>query len=259
VDQELVEQAYTDPAAFAGEAVNVRGLDALEYLLFYDGVENACEPARSINGDGSWLAIDEAELNTRRAAYAATVAADVKTHADALVSAWADFESNLGTAGNGSEVYPSTHEALNAVSDAAFYVESEVKDMKLGEPAGLVNCVEAVCPAQREFRWTPHNFDAIAANLDGFERLFTGGDGLGFDDLLADAGQQGLATQIEGFIDEAQVKADVDVDMAVALEEDATPVRESHAAVKALTDVLKTQFISVLDLELPDRAEGDND
>ena len=36
------------------------------------------------------------------------------------------------TAGGGSMIYPSTQEALNAISDAMFYLDKEVKDMKLG-------------------------------------------------------------------------------------------------------------------------------
>ena len=36
-------------------------------------------------------------------------------------------------------------------------------------------------------------------------------------------------------------------------------VEAAHAALADLTRLLKTQLLSVLDLELPERAEGDND
>ena len=46
---------------------------------------------------------------------------------------------------------------------------------------------------------------------------------------------------------------------AFSLDVDVASVRAVHAAVKNLTDVLKTDFVTVLDLELPKKAEGDND
>ncbi|MBC7171911.1 MAG: hypothetical protein H5U40_05780, partial [Polyangiaceae bacterium] len=42
VDQELVEGAYANVDAFAGELVNVRGLDELEYLLYRDDEGHSC-------------------------------------------------------------------------------------------------------------------------------------------------------------------------------------------------------------------------
>lgn len=259
VDQELVERSYADPEAFAAEAVNVRGLDAIEALLFREGVENACDPARSINADGSWAALDEAELDARRAAYAGVAAADVVAKADELVAAWGTFAVELASAGQPGAQFATTADALNALSDALFYVEGEVKDMKLAEPAGLLNCSTALCPEQREFLWSETNFGAIVANLDGFELGYTGGDGLGFDDLLQDLGQGALDEQMRAAIDAARTANAPDVTMSDALAGDPAPVIAAHAAVKDLTDLLKTQFVSVLDLELPDRAEGDND
>jgi predicted lipoprotein len=261
VDQELVEQAYTDAEAFREEPVNVRGLDALEYLLHHEEPTNQCDPARSINADGSWDGLDEAEIAARRAAYARTLGEDLVTSADALVNAWEEgFQGELANAGDSSETYPTTHEALNSVSDAMFYVEADVKDMKLGEPAGLLNCASDTCPEAREFVWTSLNFEAVDANLDGFERLYTGGDQLGFDDLLRDAGQDALADEMATKLDEARAQVGAtEVSMSEALADDPTPVLEAHTKVKSLTDLLKTQFVGVLDLELPQRAEGDND
>lgn len=261
VDQELVEKAYEDPVAFRAEAVNVRGLDTLEYLLHHEGTENQCDATGSINADGSWGALDVEELDARRAKYASTVAEELVVYADALVAAWKEgFRDELATAGAGSETYPTTQEALNAVSDSMFYVDTELKDMKLAEPAGILNCDTAVCPEQREFRWVDANFAAMSANLEGFRRLYTGGEGLGFDDLLADADQAALDADIKAKLEAAQAATEsVPVPMAQALADDPEQVVAVHAAVKELTDLLKTQFVGVLDLELPDRAEGDND
>ncbi|MDP6944433.1 MAG: imelysin family protein, partial [Myxococcota bacterium] len=130
VDQEIVEAAYMDVDAFAEELSNVRGLDALEYLLFGEGEGNACRSNSAINLDGSWQAlVDAEELTQRRAAYARTVATLLVRDAKALVDVWeADatgFLAELGTAGVSSTVYPTAQEALNAVSDAMFYLEKD--------------------------------------------------------------------------------------------------------------------------------------
>lgn len=262
IDQELVEETYGDAEALAAEAVNVRGLDALEYLIFFDEPTNQCDPTRTINEDGSWEALGEDEISSRRAAYAAAVSAELVQHAEQLVDAWEEgFADQLATAGNGSDVYDSTQEALNSVSNAMFYVELSVKDMKLAEPLGLRGCDTETCPDEREFVWVDENFAAISANVDGFERMFTGGAGLGFDDLLSDVGQEELAGEMASAADEIQrVIASQDTTMREALQDgDASSVSDVHTAVKNLTDLMKTQFVSVLDLELPRQAEGDND
>ncbi len=239
----------------------MRGLDALEYLLHQTGTDNQCAPARSINADGSWAALDQAELQNRRAAYAKTLGTDLVTSADALVAEWeSGFVDELAEAGASSETFATTHEALNAVSDALFYLEKDVKDMKLAEPAGLTDCANDVCPEAREFVWSATNVDAIAANLDGFERAYSGGEGLGFEDLLRDAGQNQLADDMSTAITEARSHVEsIDRPMADILNDDPQPIVEAHARVKTITDLLKTQFVGVLDLELPQRAEGDND
>ena len=44
-----------------------------------------------------------------------------------------------------------------------------------------------------------------------------------------------------------------------ALTDNEEELRAAHTAIQAVTDILKTDFLSVLDLEAPDRAAGDND
>ena len=271
VDQELVEGAYVDTSALSKELVNVRGLDALEYLLFYDGQSNACAPQNDINSSGSWNAI-VSELPERRAAYAASAAAILSSHAGLLVRAWepeeGDFLAELAQAGNGSATYPSDQAALNAVSDAMFYLDSETKDMKLAVPAGLSDCVAESCPDALELRWSGFSKQAIIDNLEGTRMLFTGGprgesNNLGFDDWLIAVGDAGLAIDMVDKLDAAVAAAEaIEHDRlvdALADPADLERVRVVYHAVRAFTDLLKADFITVLDLELPKAAEGDND
>lgn len=259
IDQEIVAQSYAEPATLAAEPVNVRGLDAVEYLLFFTETSNQCDPNRSINSDGSWDALSAAEIADRRAAYAATASALVVEAAENLVDAWEnEFEDEFKQPAS-SMLFGSNQEALNAFSNALFYVELQVKDQKLAEPAGILNCSLPTCPEAREFKWTDENFSAVAANLDGFELAFTGGDGNGFDDMLRELGQEALADDLLAAVATARTAAEEAPPMADALDEDLPAVVDVHDKVKAITDLLKTQFVGVLDLELPMSAEGDND
>ncbi|MCA9616924.1 MAG: hypothetical protein KC586_29390, partial [Myxococcales bacterium] len=61
-------------------------------------------------------------------------------------------------------------------------------------------------------------------------------------------------------IDEAIAIADaLEGDVPELLAADANALQPLYDAIKAITDLLKTQILGMLDLELPDRAEGDND
>jgi hypothetical protein len=52
---------------------------------------------------------------------------------------------------------------------------------------------------------------------------------------------------------------ELDPPLEQALASDPQKVRAVYDAVKALTDPLKTEFVTVLNLELPRTSEGDND
>lgn len=265
IDQELVAKSYEDTDQLASALINLRGLDALEYLLFHDGPGNACAATVSINKDGSWDAIAP-ELAQRRADYARAAAAVLAQDAAALRDRWSssggNFVAELATPG---AVYDDVQHALNAVSDALFYLDLKTKDAKLAIPAGLANCTTDVCPGELESKYAGFSKQEIVANLEGFRLVFLGGPpgsvGLGFDDLLIALGQldhaASIADAIQGAIDAAD--AIEEDDLADALANDPESVRDLYFAVKKVTDSLKSEFVSVLDLRVPKTAEGDND
>lgn len=261
VDQELVSGDYADVDTFAMEVVNVRGLDAMEYLLFYEGDENACESLSAINRDGTWDAVLE-EIPMRRLAYAATAATLVRRSAETLVARWdEEFLDEISTSGTTSETFPTAQDALNAISDALFYIDKETKDMKVAEPGALSDECAADCADLRESRYANHSVPHVSNNLRGFQRIFLGADeGLGFDDLLVGVGQAELATQMTDAIANAITVAEaITDDIPTLLDADAEGLVPLHAAIKAITDLLKAQFLTALDLEAPMRAETDND
>jgi uncharacterized protein len=266
VDQELVRGDYRDPDALAGKLPNVRGLDALEYLLFNEDDTNACTAQATINLGGEWQAI-RTELSGRRAAYAAALAAEVSGLARDLVTAFGGSSGYLAQLERGDpSLYPNAQGALNAISHALFYLDKEVKDRKLAEPAGLSDaCASASCPTRLESRYARQSKQHLRQNLVMFRRMLAGdpeGSGrLSFEALLDRVGAPDVASAMLGATDAAIRAVDAlgELTLAEALESNLDGVRAIHAAVKGVTDELKTRFISVLDLELPRIAEGDND
>lgn len=271
VDQNLVAKAYEQPGFATTALTNTRGLLAAEYLLFHDGPENGCPSTDPINVGGTWSAISSTELRARRAAYAKVLAADVSRRAQLLVDAWDPAKENfLGayvSAGAGSAVYPSQASALEAASDALFYLDLDVKDTKLATPLGLV--VGGVCDAPPclellESRWSKRSKQNLRNDLLGFRRLFEGCSGpaaLGFDDLLVASGASSLEARMKGEIAAALAALDSlpGATLEEALAKDPASGKRVYDAVKAICDDLKTEFVSILLLQIPDRAQGDND
>jgi predicted lipoprotein len=266
VDETLVSQEYADIGALL---VNARGLATIEYLAFHDTADNACTPQATINASGSWAALDAAELEARRKAYATAAAADVAQLGASLAELWrpegGNFAGDLAAAGNGSATYPKVRLALNAISDALFYIEYATKDLKVARPAGLTLCPNAACPELVESPWAGASKDSVIDDLQGFQRIFDGCDAegkqLGFDDFLYAVGRPEVAADIDAAVIDALAAAAAieEPDLASALETDQASVVALHAALKRISDLLRTELISVLDLELPKRVEGDND
>lgn len=267
IEEQIVSQGYAAPG-FPQALINGRGMAAAEYLLFYGGTDNGCSQFSVINAEGSWAALGVDTLAQRKAEYTAAAASDVLNRANTLVQAWdpagGNFRNELILAGAGSATFPLDQDALNAVSDAMFYVEKELKDFKLGKPLGLIECPTPTCPQAVESPYARVSTDHMAANLSGFRRLFQGcesfGTGLGFDDWLRAVGAGDLADRMLDALAGAQAAVSaLSPPMEEAIVSDPAKVLVVHAALKKLTDLLKTELITVLNLELPKSAQGDND
>jgi len=268
VDQRTVGDAYDDPDGLAEDAINSRGLGAIEYLIFNDSPENQCSPVSSINADGTWDSFTPDEIRARRATQAHSLAVLVRREAEGLVSAWEPsgegFLAELEDPTRSGALYGTAQEGLNAVSDAMFYLDKETKDMKVAEPASLTMCDMPTCPEARESRFADRSREQVLANLRAFQRLYLGGDpggdDPGFDNLLRELGAGGFADTMGTHVEEAIAAVEaIEGTLVEALETDLDAVLSAHMAIKAVTDDLKTMFVTVLDLEPPNRAAGDTD
>lgn len=152
------------------------GLDALEYLLFASTLDHTC-PSQ-ITETQSWNLRGETDRKATRCAYARLVAQDLSNTANNLVAEWATTGSDYATALSESGfsdtgAFDSQADALNALSDALFYLEKEVKDRKLGVPLGLHNdCLSTTCPDAVESTLSDQGLAHIRQNILGFKALF---------------------------------------------------------------------------------------
>ncbi|MGV3623635.1 MAG: imelysin family protein [Archangium sp.] len=246
--------------------VNRKTLAALDYLLFSTTTDTACPSTSSIVTSGSWAALSTQDLATRRRDYARAVAIEVHANAVTLADRWTSgFTNTLSTAGAGNRTFMSQRTALNAVSDALFYLDGPVKDSKLAAPLGLTmsSCATPPCLDALEFQHVELNTVALRANIKGFSQLMHGcGDGVtgkGFDSLLIAANANALEEQMRTELAALRTHVADASELRTLLQNDPAAARVIYDEVKDVTDLLKTQFIGVLDLEIPTSLEGDND
>lgn len=257
IEDVLVSKRYE--SGVGSLLVNRRGLATLEYLLFYGGDDVLCSSA-------GWAALTPAERAAQKQAYAVAVSADLKVHADALVTAWeGGFVETLRTAGPGNTTYMSTGAAMNQVSNAVFYIERVVKDLKLAPPLGLRDCAAPPCVELLESQYAAHNTANLRENVAAMRQLLEGCEpgftGIGFDDLLLGARASSLVERLHERLlaAEAALAAIEEPDLKEALMNDPASVRAFYDSLKAITDLLKSEFVTVLDIDLPMGLEGDND
>lgn len=262
VDQETVAEGYADPAFATAALPNVRGLDALEWLAWAPPGENACPTQVDINAQGSWAALGAPEIQARRAAYALALVqglvADLQRAEQAFgpEGAWSQA---LATAGAPGSPYDSPEAGLNALYDAAFYIESVAKDLKLAEPMGARTCTTD-CAGLAEALPSGASGLALVENLRGFRALWEMGEGSGFDDLLLSLGQDALVDEIDAALGAAEAAAAaLELPVHLALTDDPAALDALLQAMITLGRLWKLDVATALLLTVPADAAGDND
>jgi predicted lipoprotein len=256
VEDQVIGRGYEK--SWTPVLISARGLFGLEYLLFYPGADTACN-ANSTTAK-TWATLGEAEIADAKTDYAVALSGDVLERVRGLRELWSPEGGNFRQTFVDATGYESEQQALNVLAWSLIYAEREVKDWKVGIPAGYTT-TSPVTLAETSFARV--GTENLRQNLEGFRSLFQGcgpnGEGLGFDDWLSDAGAPELAG-----------------DMIVALEgarsaaenfppfEQATPadLETLYQAIKALTNLLKSDFFgtgSVLNLKLPEGVASDTD
>jgi uncharacterized protein len=271
VSRALVSQAYARPD-FAEKSISAeRGLSALETLLFAAADTSGC-----MAGDAAEVglaALSAEERSARRLAYAKVVAADLATRADEVERIWSkeggNFAGDLGQPGKASKVYADERQALNALGETLVVLGLTIKNMKLGTPLGYQACGEATteCLGKTESLYAGLSRDHIRDNLRGMQMIIEGcgpgGAGIGFDDILNGMGKdaQDFSGRLVQDLHAAQLKVEA-LPAASLLEsnvKDPVATRAAYDALKLLEVDLKTEFLSILNLELTQVVPSDND
>ena len=269
VDQELLAGRYEEEGWALGATINAKGLDALERLLFASSDENLCPEASAMNRDGEWASwtSEQGALSAARKGLALVIIADLKRHMSALVSAWGEGGPARVALSEGSAPFSGRKEALDEVYASLFYLDQVMKDLKLALPLGLsMDCAEAPCLAELELNIAQLSREALVENLEGLLWVWCGGDPArrelhsGFDDLLIDEGAPELAEELlsktEALI---QALGDRQEDLMTLIEQEPEWVEARHTELRALTDLMKSQLVTVLNLSVPLEGAGDND
>lgn len=265
--------------------VPVRGLAAIEYLLFDSKLTSKCN-ARAYPQIAAWVARPETQKSYDRCRLATALAKDVAVRAGLLAREWNPAGRNFTkTLIDGSDPQMKTpKDATNALSDALFQIET-VKDIRLGRPLGRHrDCVstEGKCPESIEHPYADFALQAVEVRLTGFEAAFfgtfDGEEGFGFDDLLVSRGHKEIADRLRGLLKEgvraaksfttttpsANLKVIVEGMDVTACAESTRLNRKVEVCglfqdVRDISTVLKAEVMSVLALRAPPTYQGDND
>ncbi len=255
---------------------NQKGLSALEYLLFNEQLDHTC-PAQ-IPETQNWNERTEQQRRLFRCEHAMLLAQDIASAATAVERAWQVDGDNY----RAEFAYPDNAEAIiSLLSEALFYVEISLKDVKLGPVIGLHNrCSRVACPDNVESPYSQTSLHNIADNLQSFRDLFTGREGLSFDDIIRSEGvaevSQRIVQQVDdalALLDAAPASLSAQAQSQLALNDDTACINSAanpdadqtahacalHGLVKRITDSMRTDFITVVNLDLPERAQSDND
>ncbi len=276
VEQVWATADYEADAWLSNAAINVIGLDAMEHLLFKEGSESVCPDSTRIIREGEWAQFqdDPNQVENQRWAYLASLSQGLQQGYTAIHQAW---EGEFGQAfTKASTPFNSQREVIDQVFAGMFYFDEVVKDLKLGAPAGIyMTCLESQCPEQLELRSSNLSHLALANNLKALQALFKGEYLLdlrlnpepnaaaipvyGFDHLLEQEGAAELSEAIELHISEALSLLDNISSFEEALQDNPASITALHTKIKELCDLLKSQFVTVLNLSVPQEGAGDND
>ena len=257
VDQELLSLDYFAADYFSTHLNTAYGLDALEYLLFYTGDEDACEAPSALD-ENEWSGMN---LPAERSAMSVIISDGVVLSALELALEFDEFREPFENAGHDDSVFATAQEAVDNIFAALFYIDLRTKDQKIAVTAGLhPDCPTDTCPESRESRYANISLENIKNNLTGFDLLFFGGEAEGLDDFLRARGADDAADSMRSRLDAALSAADaVQAPFAAAIDDTPEAVEALHSAVTGVTDLLKSQVVTTLNLSVPAEGAGDND
>ena len=258
-------------------ASNQKGFPAIEYLLANTNLEHTC-PAQ-VPATQKWNDLAAQAQKTQRCNLALTIASDLSLAAQQAYDAWSPANGNYLAEFTAEE---NVGDNFQALSDALFYIEKNTKSRKLTVPLGLdSDCSATTCGELVESPYLGSSLRNIVKNLETFLLVFDGGEGFGFDDVIDEAGfpevsrrfrDQVLAAKISAEANTAtlaeqvqRLQASNDSRSCVNAFANPTSIEADFPAcalaglVKRVTDDLKIDFVTIVEVSIPGNVQSDND
>jgi predicted lipoprotein len=276
LDQAVVLSNNDENFSVSSRALNQRGMGAIEYLLFDDDLNHSCS-SQALAAD-DWSNLSDTERKTQRCNYAVKLANDVADASQEIYDQWTLGESPYRTEFLSES---SLGDNFQLVTDALFYLETFTKSQKLAIPLGInPKCSAMTCPDLVESPFSQSSLRNIKTNTQEFLRIFNGGSSVGFDDLIDNEGYASIANRFKtqskdviDFIDTINVSL-TDQIASIQSIDDETTCTNSEAnpdddsaldacslagLLKKITDDLKIEFVSIVNVPVPGRVQSDND
>jgi membrane-bound inhibitor of C-type lysozyme len=276
LDQAVIQNEQNSDFSVTNRALNQRGMGAIEYLLFNDDLSHSC--SSQVLTTKTWNEMSESLRRVQRCDLALELAKDVATASHSIYQQWTEGDSAyreefLNEASRGDN--------FQLITDALFYIETYTKSSKLAIPLGLdPKCSGITCPNLVESPYSKTSLRNIKINTEEFLRVFNGDEGIGFDDLIVEAGFLPTSNRFKN--QSAQVISRlastttslIDQVSSIATSDDETNCTNSMAnpedtssldacsitgLLKRITDDLKIDFVTIVNVPVPGRVQSDND
>ena len=246
-----------------------KGLGALEYLVF-TGKEHSCRA--SMTGFATWNDRSQNSVDLARCSYLKLLSSENSSVAMNLEQRMTSYEKQFG---DWSKLdITSVQNLLQEFSNSYFFLDTVVKDRKIGLAAGLKPelCPRKGCNTLVEQSHSELSKDSITANLQAFNDIFSGPDNgeaqKGFYHLLESKGAIALASRmvlnLENAISNLKSEGRSLFELAEESGSDCSAgddrsICQHYSDVKTVTDDLKGEFLEILKLKAPKSAQGDSD
>lgn len=260
--------------------VNLRGLGALEPILFTEEGKHNCTSAPDFFQ--SWLNSPKKNRHLDQCTYIKLITADLKIQTAALKKSWDPKFGNYSIRSLSGANLQKKITLVNELSNSLFYVEKILKDLKLGEPSGILNCSFSSCPEKTEHIIASYSIESILKNLQGFKFIFNGIDyqtsknGFGLDDYLLNMGHPEIAKEMNLALENAissfskhlgkkslyELSQGIDKTrcQATSSTERLVEICALYADVRELTSLLKNDYsLALRDIQAPKDSQGDMD
>lgn len=276
LDQAVVQSSNDENFSVSSRALNQRGMGAIEYLLFDNDLNHSC--SSQALADDDWSNLSESLRKTQRCNYAVKLANDVADASQSIYDEWTVGESSYRTEFL-SEA--SRGDNFQLITDALFYLETYTKSGKLAIPLGInPKCSAMTCPDLIESTFSQSSLQNIKTNTQEFLRIYSGDNGIGFDDLIEDEGYAEIANRFKtqsmdviNLIDTIESSLTVQIASIQSIDDEtsctnseANPEDDSlldacslAGLLKRITDDLKIEFVSIVNVPVPGRVQSDND